>query len=464
MASANDTTGLGLFDETATAVGNFPSALRGYDRSAVDDYVRSLEAAVIKGRRHASSLEEQVAEVNKQLSQALEKQQAAEVDFTNLGERAREILRLAEEQARDVGNQASADADRMRELARREADQVRREAQQLSAEIRSRGVAEIEQLRVRGQEDIRSQVDKTNAEAEAIIAAARRQAESLQRAADHEAQTLRQTAYLDTENLRRSVELEVAEMRREVAEERDLAVNHLRSVQEEAAAKTGAVLAEATEHSRQAAERLEVDIAEGARIRAEALAEAERVKVAASAEAEELVVAARKQAAAIAERTHQEFHWRKQQLRREMDQLGQRKQAVLSQLASLSALAEQTASSFPDLDDLDEFDAEEGDRTITMPPQPPALPPSDGEQRAPHASTNGDQHDESVQGEAHLKTRELPAVGRAPSHQGDSDDDPDGEINEDSIDIDGDATIMVPASQLPAGTAHLRNGAGPATG
>jgi DivIVA domain-containing protein len=45
--NASDNTGLGLFDDTASAVGNFPTALRGYDRTAVDDYVRTLEESVV---------------------------------------------------------------------------------------------------------------------------------------------------------------------------------------------------------------------------------------------------------------------------------------------------------------------------------------------------------------------------------------------------------------------------------
>jgi hypothetical protein len=175
-----------------------------------------------------------------------------------------------------------------------------------------------------------------------------------------------------------------------------------------------------------------------------------------------------------------------------MDLLGQRKQAVLSQLASLSAIAEQTASSFPDLDDLDDFDAEHGDRTITMPPQPPALPPETRSQDQPlpdsdtgrdqgdpqqGGSTAPDRPDQREQGveegsEAAIKTRELAPVAESSSEQSEQSQqagDTAGpaqsqtatdESDDAGLEIDGDATIMVPASQLPAGTAHLRNGAG----
>ena len=121
------------------------------------------------------------------------------------------------------------------------------------------------------------------------------------------------------------------------------------------------MLAEATKHHDESAERLEADISEAARLRAEAVAEAEQTKLSAIQEAEARIATAKKQATAISERTQQEFAWRKQQLRRETELLHQRKQAVLSQLASLSALAEQTANAFPDLDDPSDI---ESDQTV----------------------------------------------------------------------------------------------------
>ena len=103
MTSA-DNTGLGLFDDTASAVGNFPSALRGYDRNAVDDYVRSLEGALVGVRRRTAELEQQLGTMSDQLEEA--RQAASEVDYTNLGGRASDILRLAEEQARETLDRA----------------------------------------------------------------------------------------------------------------------------------------------------------------------------------------------------------------------------------------------------------------------------------------------------------------------------------------------------------------------
>jgi hypothetical protein len=377
------------------------------------------------------------------------------VDYTNLGGRATDILRLAEEQAREVIERATEDSERLKETARRGA-----------------GITEIQQLRLRGQEDVRLQIERAQAEAEAIVAAARREAEALQRAADHEAQTMRQNAYLDTEKLRREVELEVADLRQGIATERDAAIGHLRGVHEESVAKTTALLTEATEYHRQATERLDRDIAEAARVRAEALAEAEAVKLQAVQEAEERIAAARKQAAAITDRTQQEFAWRKQQLRRETDLLGQRKAAVLNQLASLSALAEQTAHAFPDLEDLDDFDGEQGDRTVMMPAaMAPSMPPQNGSvprpATPPQAEGQGSDaaavaepdtaEEQGDRDESSTETRVFKPVSGPdhPSTGSEESEDPEGEP-EDTIQMDGDATVMVPASQLPAGTGHLQ--------
>lgn len=387
---ASEETGLNLFDDTASAVGNFPSAIRGYDRTAVDDYVRTLEATVVNTRRQARDLEDQIAALSDQLSEASTRPAADNVDYTNLGGRATDILRLAEEQAREMVDRAGVDADRIREVARREADGIRQAAAREGSTIKNTGKSEIEQLRARGRDEAKAQVDKASAEAANIVAAARREADAHRRQAEQEAQTVRQKAYLDTEAQRRQVEREVAETRQQIASEREAAINQLKSTHEEHVAKTAALLAEATEHNKEATARLQKDIAEAERIRSAALAEAERIRVEAVTNAEERIAAAKKQAAAINERTQQEFSWRKQQLKRETDLLSQRKQAVLNQLASLSALAEQTAQTFPDLEELEGFEAEHGDTTLLRPPNlPPSLPSGEGD-------STGDSADDTV--------------------------------------------------------------------
>ena len=95
-----------------------------------------------------------------------------------------------------------------------------------------------------------------------------------------------------------------------------------------------------------------------------------------------------------------------------------RKQAVLSQLASLSALAEQTASAFPDLDDPSDLEGEVGDRTVM---RPDMLPPA------------GLGEDSSAGNRA----------GSGRNGGGKSGNEAD------ELEIDGDATVLVAPSDLP---------------
>ena len=108
--SSTENTGLGLFDDAASAVGNFPTALRGYDRTAVDDYVRTLEASVVQSRRRATQLEQQVAALQDQLTTSSDKSNTSDLDYSNLGGRANDILRLAQEQARELVENATIEA------------------------------------------------------------------------------------------------------------------------------------------------------------------------------------------------------------------------------------------------------------------------------------------------------------------------------------------------------------------
>src|SRR4030095_13326337 len=111
-------------DDTASAVGNFPTALRGYDRTAVDDYVRTLEESVVKSRRHATQLEQQVTTLQDEIASGSDSADSKEVDYANLGGRANDILRLAQEQARELVQNATVEAEKLKEQARREADGV----------------------------------------------------------------------------------------------------------------------------------------------------------------------------------------------------------------------------------------------------------------------------------------------------------------------------------------------------
>ena len=68
-----DTVGLDLFDETASAAGSFPHSMLGYERQAVDAYIRDIERQLSSAKRKVRSLQRQLAT------------QADETDYSRLG-------------------------------------------------------------------------------------------------------------------------------------------------------------------------------------------------------------------------------------------------------------------------------------------------------------------------------------------------------------------------------------------
>ncbi len=347
MSDSESGNGLSLFDETASAAGNFPTALRGYDRAAVDEYVRALESRVQSSNHEHAAMEQQVSELRAQTTQLqreLDTRPTGEIDYSSLGGRASNILRLAEEESRELMEKATADAKAVRDAANREADEVRSNAQTEHAEIKSSGTEEIAKLREQGLADVRAQVERARAESGSLVDAARREAEALRREAAQQAETTRQTAYLEGESQKRSAETEATETRRSIAAERENALAELRRIHSESVAATGALLAEATQHHQEAGARLSEDIERATKLRADSETEAEQVKLAAINEADTTLTEAKKQAARLRQRTQAEFDWRKEQLRRETENLEQRKQAVLAQLSGLSAFASQGAT------------------------------------------------------------------------------------------------------------------------
>ena len=121
----------------------------------------------------------------------------------------------------------------------------------------------------------------------------------------------------------------------------------LKEAQESANQAIQAMLAEATELQRAADERLTSETEQAAKLRNEALAEAERIKVDASGDADEIIDRARHHAAIIDDRARQELALRRRQMRDEQELLMRRKHAMLNQLASVSALAVETAENHP---------------------------------------------------------------------------------------------------------------------
>ena len=82
-----ETVGLDLFDETASAAGSFPHSMLGYERQAVDAYIRDIERQLSSAKRKVRSLQRQLAT------------KADETDYSRLGTHTGDLLRNAEREA-----------------------------------------------------------------------------------------------------------------------------------------------------------------------------------------------------------------------------------------------------------------------------------------------------------------------------------------------------------------------------
>lgn len=335
---------------------DFPINRRGYDRDAVDGFVRSIQSRLGDLEGQVQRLINENGQLRHDLAGA---QDLAHPDFNNLGGRAQEILRVAEEQAGDLTAQAQRDADRLLELTDTETRQQRERAENELAANRDRQLGEIDALRRQADADAHSIYEHARFESEQLLASARVEAEALLVENERLSAARLETSRVEARQLLAAAERDAATLREHTAVERDQALTDLRNIQDEAQARIEALLGESSQLQTQAATHLAEQTDVAARLRTDALTEAERVKRAALEEADAIIARAQAQADTIDERARQEFAWRRRQMRREQELLDRRKQAMLSQLTSLSALAAETAQSLPEVPQLELSDVDE---------------------------------------------------------------------------------------------------------
>ena len=324
--------------------GCFGSARKGYDRSAVDRFVEDTQTQIAGLQREVDSLAAQ--------NRAMAVQRAMTPDYTSLGGRAQEILRVAEEQARETTHRASTAADDLVDGAQRDADRLRDETAHELEGLRQHRLVELDELRRRTEDDTRLALERAQASAQQLLAAARLEAEAVRTEAEARARDLVQTAVLEAEQHRSSAQREAAVIAADVAAHRESTFAELQRAQEEAAAHVEAMLAEAARQQTTTAAHLAAETEQAIALRGEAVADAEHVRTTAHADAEAVIARAQRQASTIDERARQEYAWRRRQMRQEQALLDQRRSAILGQLTSLSALAAETAGNLPEVPEI----------------------------------------------------------------------------------------------------------------
>ncbi|MFT4217631.1 MAG: DivIVA domain-containing protein [Micropruina sp.] len=329
-----ETVGLDLFDETASAAGSFPHSMLGYERQAVDAYIRDIERQLSSAKRKVRSLQKQLAA------------QADETDYSRLGAHTGDLLRAAERQAAEITQSAQLQAEQIIELARREAAERAANANQDATKAMASGMDDLQRLR----EELAGQ---TAAE----LAAAQQQARTLREAAeshramvladaDRNAAAIREQASLEAEQLRQVAQREVADVRAALAKEQE---QSLESMQQRHAEVTRTLI-ELSERARQQSEEFGVQMAHDAQLaderRNKALAEADQIVATATEQARAAVADARAKAAKLMTEAGVAEAQKIDQLNQEITGLERRKKALIDALHGLSALATSTVADF----------------------------------------------------------------------------------------------------------------------
>ena len=200
-----ETVGLDLFDETASAAGSFPHSMLGYERQAVDAYIRDIERQLSSAKRKVRSLQRQVAT------------KETETDLSKLGDHARDVLRAAEAEAEEVAHNTQAETSTHRVANLDDLNRLREElANQTGAELNA-----------------------ARQEAQLLRDAAENHRRMVLADAERNATALREQAALEAEQVRQAAQKEAADLRAAIAAEHAQALDALQRHQYEVTQHVG---------------------------------------------------------------------------------------------------------------------------------------------------------------------------------------------------------------------------------
>lgn len=187
----------------------FPIALRGYERTAVDRYVTEVTRLIAELELTSSpesAVRRALEEVSEETRGLLERaHQTAEEITARSRVKADDRVKQAEEEVRAMRQAAQEDGDQIREAAQRDADATRESARHEAHELRtsaqheaasSREMAtnEVNELRETASRETQHLRTAAQQEADRVLGDARREAEELLDAAETRARELAQNA------------------------------------------------------------------------------------------------------------------------------------------------------------------------------------------------------------------------------------------------------------------------------
>jgi len=192
---------------------NFPIGLRGYDRAAVDRYVKQVNRLIAEleiSSSPESAVRHALEEVSEETRELLQ----------HAHETAEEITARSRSRADDRLQQAEREAEELRETAAREAQETREAARHETHELRATTEREARELRETAARQARELRETAEREAQQVLATARREAEETLAAAEARVQELDRNADAIWRERRRLIEdmSAVAQQQLEIAE------------------------------------------------------------------------------------------------------------------------------------------------------------------------------------------------------------------------------------------------------
>jgi DivIVA domain-containing protein len=186
---------------------DFPVAMRGYERSAVDRYVQQVNRLIAELEMSASpesAVRHALEEVSEETHDLLQRAH----------ETAEEITAKSRSRSDERLQQAEREADAAREAAAREMLEMRETVERETASLRETAEREAGELLAKARREADELHGTSTREAQELRETSERQALELRERAAHEAEELRTAARRDSDELRTTVQRTTDEQRR----------------------------------------------------------------------------------------------------------------------------------------------------------------------------------------------------------------------------------------------------------
>ncbi len=338
----DDTFGLDLFDETASAVGNFPQALRGYDKASVDAYVRDVEAQLSRAKTQLREQQKQLADAAAATSE--------ETDFSKLGAHARGMLRSAEAQANELLTSAQSKAKAIIAEAESTSATTRQDAQSAAETNRVTAAADLAALRKQLADQNAADLQGVKDQARFVREAAERDAAQIIAQAKAEAQLIADRNASECEARIAESQRTVAEQQAELLRNKEAQLVALKQAQDQAASTLNTLLEESKRRADEYRTKIEADSETWDQRLAAVQAEADGIRQSAVTQAEAILANARTEAEGIHAEGLRAAEERKSKLEANLELLTKRHKAILAQLNELSSLAGRSVAEYQDDD------------------------------------------------------------------------------------------------------------------